>query len=380
MLDRDRDREGVEQSFEFPALVRRARRARSRCSVAARTTSGGRTSTQRASRRASPLSDGEWGSRGRHIVVAAARDGWRRVARRDRKGIEVDVLPSRPAAAPALQRWRASTGDSAPRAVRRRSRARARSGRAPAGWSRCSATSSSTARTPTAWAAPTRCTCARAIATATTSWRSPITSRSSASARDRASGSTCSASPIATTHPARSRRCSPTSGPARCIRAPVTSASTIRAAACPSCRATTCPRAARWSRACARSVASRRRTTSAGPGADEPRATTTSASRSGRSVSCHGCYEHAEHPLGQRGELRDQMADVMLKRGHRFGFTGSSDSHGLLWHHGEARKRDPYRTGLTARAGAHGPRATTSWRRCARAAATRPAAPRSCST
>lgn len=41
------------------------------------------------------------------------------------------------------------------------------------------------------------------------------------------------------------------------------------------------------------------------------------------------------------------MADVMLKRGLRFGFTGSSDSHGLLWHHGEARKRDPYRTGLT---------------------------------
>ncbi len=64
--------------------------------------------------------------------------------------------------------------------------------------------------------------------------------------------------------------------------------------------------------------------------------------------SCHGCYEHAEHPLGQRGELRDQMVDVMLKKGHRFGFTGSSDSHGLLWHHGEARKRDPYRTGLTA--------------------------------
>ena len=28
--------------------------------------------------------------------------------------------------------------------------------------------------------------------------------------------------------------------------------------------------------------------------------------------------------------------------------TASSDSHGLLWHHGEARKRDPYRTGLTA--------------------------------
>ncbi|MFW5925728.1 MAG: CehA/McbA family metallohydrolase [Myxococcota bacterium] len=64
--------------------------------------------------------------------------------------------------------------------------------------------------------------------------------------------------------------------------------------------------------------------------------------------SCHGCYEHADHPLGQRGELRDQMVDVMLARGHRFGFTASSDSHGLLWHHGESRKRDPYRTGLTA--------------------------------
>jgi hypothetical protein len=64
--------------------------------------------------------------------------------------------------------------------------------------------------------------------------------------------------------------------------------------------------------------------------------------------SCHGCYEHVDHPLGQRGDLREHMADVMLRRGHRFGFTASSDSHGLLWHHGEARKRDPYRTGLTA--------------------------------
>lgn len=64
--------------------------------------------------------------------------------------------------------------------------------------------------------------------------------------------------------------------------------------------------------------------------------------------SCHGCYEHADHPLGQRGEHTDQLVDVMLAKGHRFGFTASSDSHGLLWHHGESRKRDPYRTGLTA--------------------------------
>lgn len=64
--------------------------------------------------------------------------------------------------------------------------------------------------------------------------------------------------------------------------------------------------------------------------------------------SCHGCYEHADHPLGQRGELTHQLVDVMLKKGHRFGFTAASDSHGLLYHHGECRKRDPYRTGLTA--------------------------------
>ena len=64
--------------------------------------------------------------------------------------------------------------------------------------------------------------------------------------------------------------------------------------------------------------------------------------------SCHGCYEHESHPLGARGDLHDQLVDVMLKKGHQFGFTASSDSHGLLWHHGESRKRDPYRTGLTA--------------------------------
>ena len=64
--------------------------------------------------------------------------------------------------------------------------------------------------------------------------------------------------------------------------------------------------------------------------------------------SCHGCYESAAHVLGQRGELRDQMIDAVLARGHRFGFIACSDGHGLLWHHGVARKRDPFRTGLTA--------------------------------
>jgi hypothetical protein len=64
--------------------------------------------------------------------------------------------------------------------------------------------------------------------------------------------------------------------------------------------------------------------------------------------SCHGCYLEADHPLGQRGDLRDQMIDRVLARGHRFGFIACSDGHGLLRHHGVARKRDPFRTGLTA--------------------------------
>jgi hypothetical protein len=64
--------------------------------------------------------------------------------------------------------------------------------------------------------------------------------------------------------------------------------------------------------------------------------------------SCHGCYLHADHPLGARGDLRDQMVEEMLRRGHRFGFIACSDGHGLLYHHGVARRRDPFRTGLTA--------------------------------
>ena len=64
--------------------------------------------------------------------------------------------------------------------------------------------------------------------------------------------------------------------------------------------------------------------------------------------SCHGCYEYPDHPLGHRGDLRDQFAKPMLDAGLRFGFIANSDSHGLLWHHGECRKRDPFRTGLTA--------------------------------
>lgn len=64
--------------------------------------------------------------------------------------------------------------------------------------------------------------------------------------------------------------------------------------------------------------------------------------------SCHGCYLHSDHPLGGRGDLKDQMVDAVMKRGRRFGFIACSDGHGLLYHHGVGRKRDPFRCGLTA--------------------------------
>lgn len=64
--------------------------------------------------------------------------------------------------------------------------------------------------------------------------------------------------------------------------------------------------------------------------------------------SCHGCYLHADHPLGGRGDLRDQMVEEVMRRGRRFGFIACSDGHGLLYHHGVGRKRDPFRCGLTA--------------------------------
>jgi hypothetical protein len=38
----------------------------------------------------------------------------------------------------------------------------------------------------------------------------------------------------------------------------------------------------------------------------------------------------------------------VLRRGRRFGFIACSDGHGLLFHHGVGRKRDSFRTGLTA--------------------------------
>ncbi|HEX5660991.1 MAG TPA: DUF3604 domain-containing protein, partial [Polyangiales bacterium] len=89
MRERDRDREGQEQSFEFPALIAGPRGALALFGRGSHNYWRQDLDQDGFSARTA-LSDGEWGSRGRHIAVA--RLGERLVvARRDRKGVEVDV-------------------------------------------------------------------------------------------------------------------------------------------------------------------------------------------------------------------------------------------------------------------------------------------------
>jgi hypothetical protein len=65
-------------------------------------------------------------------------------------------------------------------------------------------------------------------------------------------------------------------------------------------------------------------------------------------VSVHGLALHPRaQPLPARGELPGMTAVDGLRRGLRFGFVGGSDAHGLVWHHGVGRKRDPWACGLT---------------------------------
>ncbi|MBI2892397.1 MAG: CehA/McbA family metallohydrolase [Deltaproteobacteria bacterium] len=65
--------------------------------------------------------------------------------------------------------------------------------------------------------------------------------------------------------------------------------------------------------------------------------------------SCHGCYEYpGNEPIAHRGALEGQFIRENLDRGLRFGLVASSDGHGLIFHHGISRKRDAFRTGLTA--------------------------------
>ncbi len=64
-------------------------------------------------------------------------------------------------------------------------------------------------------------------------------------------------------------------------------------------------------------------------------------------VSVHGAFEYmGNRPIKHRGGKAGCFVQDGLARGLRFGIIGGSDSHGLLWHHRVAYKRDPNRCGL----------------------------------
>lgn len=64
-------------------------------------------------------------------------------------------------------------------------------------------------------------------------------------------------------------------------------------------------------------------------------------------VSNHGRFEFmGNRPIPHRGGMKGHFLQDALAMGLRFGIIGGSDNHGLIWHHGMARQRDSYRTGL----------------------------------
>ncbi|HUH12748.1 MAG TPA: CehA/McbA family metallohydrolase, partial [Longimicrobiales bacterium] len=65
-------------------------------------------------------------------------------------------------------------------------------------------------------------------------------------------------------------------------------------------------------------------------------------------VSVHGAFEHmGNEPIVHRGGTPGMFVQDGWARGLRFGVLGSSDGHGLAWHHGVGRKEDPWQQGLT---------------------------------
>ncbi len=66
-------------------------------------------------------------------------------------------------------------------------------------------------------------------------------------------------------------------------------------------------------------------------------------------ISVHGASELLENrPIVSRGKMKGMFAVDGLNKGLKFGFLGGSDGHGLAWHHGLGRRRDPWSHGLSA--------------------------------
>lgn len=66
-------------------------------------------------------------------------------------------------------------------------------------------------------------------------------------------------------------------------------------------------------------------------------------------VSVHGAYEYmGNEPIKHRGGLPGYFIQDGLKRGGKFGLIGSSDGHGLIYHHSVSYRRNCWTTGLCA--------------------------------
>jgi len=343
MLERDRDREGVEQSFEFPALVVSADGSLALFGRGSHNYFRQDLNANGFGARVA-LSDGEWGSRGRHIAAALVRDGIA-IARRERQGIDVDLLPfalgGKPALKPAIIDLSALATPSVGRVDRSRDPARAHGQLTLFGdIQQHSAHSDGVGSADEAYLRARFRYADDFVA---------LTDHESFLGKRTGPGEWEYLQRVAEAHDAPHEfatlyayewtgKAFPGPGH-KCVYFPVRGVPIVSRDDVPEGAALVkrvrelggfaSPHHIGWT------------------GADEP-----GHDDEGQPLweicSCHGCYEHVDHPLGQRGSLRDHMADAALKRGLRFGFTASSDSHGLLWHHGEARKRDPYRTGLTA--------------------------------
>jgi hypothetical protein len=340
MLERDRERAGIEQSFEFPALVlgddgALAVFGRGSHNFWRQDLNAAGFSPRTA------LSDGEWGSRGRQVAAAKLRDGIV-VARRDRRGIEVDLLPhargGRPALRPARVDWTSARAAAPARGLDPAARHGLRT--LFGDIQQHSAHSDGLGSAHEAYLrARDRYADDFVALTDHEAFLGKRTGPGEWEYLQRVAELYDAPGAFATLYAYEwTGKMFPGPGH-KCVYYPRRGVPIVSRDDVPEGRALVervralggfaSPHHIGWT------------------GADEP-----GHDDQGQPLweicSCHGCYEHVDHPLGQRGELREQMADEMLRRGHRFGFTASSDSHGLLWHHGEARKRDPYRTGLTA--------------------------------